>query len=178
MRQATRDLIEEIGTINWFSNCGAFTSPVISSPEIAVLGTLSEARRRYKSKKWERMTGVISNRTAHFVWGSGLPAEEINRRSYEAAGDHITQPIVERKGAIWTYLEYDPNLAWKVQLDLRMILSEIEFADIVRPLFAYPIVYPYYKSGFLPCGWEGPPISTHWQGRSPEDLPSGKLCVF
>jgi hypothetical protein len=58
--------------------------------------------------------------------------------------------------------------------DIKLILLEIHFQDIVKPIFYLPHLDPWYAAGHFPCGWDGDEFPEQWDGV----IRGGQLIVF
>jgi hypothetical protein len=47
------------------------------------------------------------------------------------------------------------NIKDSVSWDIMGLCLEIEYSDIVNPIFFIPHLDPWYASGHFPCGWDG-----------------------
>jgi hypothetical protein len=47
------------------------------------------------------------------------------------------------------------NIKNSISWDIMFMCLEIEFSDIVNPIFSIPYLDPWYASGHFPCGWDG-----------------------
>lgn len=72
-----------------------------------------------------------------------------------------------------------PRVAKLIQDSIRWYLMhiclEVEYEDIVKPMFYLPLIDPWLQRGHFPCGWIGQEFPDGWDGRV---LPKGKLVVF
>ncbi len=165
--------INELSKVKWFSNCGKLSEKEYK--DISVLKSWAEAKRIYKTKKWEKFITATSNRTVDILWEQGLREDELNKR-----GDEVLECVeyVLKEFSLFETVGADDSLKWKIELDLRVMLTEVNTSELVPPLFGLPVVWPWYKQGNLPCGWDGKMISEDWNGNSYKELPEGKLRVL
>ncbi|MBK8036243.1 MAG: hypothetical protein IPK22_03790 [Verrucomicrobiaceae bacterium] len=177
MRHDTEQLIEELAAL------GPLTLEY-QSPSVTLSSTLysqlSEPRipANCFSGQWSRWDGhrlMLSNRLSY----------NLAQASYErlTSWNSFVTGIHPRVSEIATQLATkitDPKtneITNSICQDLMDMCCEVEFADLVPPLFALPRVLPVYQAGRLPIDWEGPEIDTYW-ASSAKELPQGKIvCV-
>lgn len=166
-----QSLVDEIATLDWFCNCGS----ELNCGDISRVKDWNEAKRYYSTKKWEKMIIAVSNRRGDILWEQGLRETELNK-----LGDEVLSCVcfILKTFPVFKSAPVDDLLKWKVELDLRIICSEINALYLVHPLFGIPHVWDWYRVGRLPCGWDGAMIREDWEGNGPDDLPSGCVRVL
>jgi hypothetical protein len=63
------------------------------------------------------------------------------------------------------------------ELILLACFAEIEFSDVLAPVFFAPMIYPVLQAGHYPCGWDGNPLANNFAPTSDADFSEGTLCV-
>ena len=66
------------------------------------------------------------------------------------------------------------NIMDCISWDLMGIFLELEYSDIVDPIFFIPMLEPWYEAGYFPCGWNGDEFPDDWDGV----IRGGQLVVF
>ena len=78
------------------------------------------------------------------------------------------------------------NVRNSVSWDIMFLCMEVEYSDIVDPIFSIPHLDSWYSAGHFPCGWDGDEFAHDFETESHtvffdgwKDLSShGKLIVF
>jgi hypothetical protein len=172
MRDESRKLLEEIRELQLFSHLGepfSFGLPQVQS--------WSDALRSCATLKWESVTLMCNNRSAGCVneidWHRAQtwnPTCEIVCPKVIA----IANAAVERVAATRRVTDAFRN---SVRWDLQAMVLEMEFADILPPVFHYSRLLPIYRAGHFPCGWTGPKLDTDWSS-SRKPVPHGEILVY
>ena len=174
MKNETKKVLESFYEIDWFAKCGT-----CDDPSVSIVKTEAQAKKYYSARKWENFKNAISNRRAEKFWAR-IPYEredevnEVHRKLSEVADEFSGG----NRDLLFKNYPEDPAISRMLKFDIRSILTDVEIRDEVQPIFGYPILYTWYKRGFMPCGWDGKMISQDWEGDSFEDLPRGKIRVF
>lgn len=173
MQEMTRRFIEDLSRIDWFKNVGKLD-------EGGVFGvhSLAEAKKYCSTNKWINFTTTIGNRYCQKLWSLNV----MTSKEHNHVADEINSTIFKLfKGGtkkMFGSLVSDPDLCRNIRGDIQGVAFEIEYSQNVRPLFFYPVVWPWYQRGHLICGWDGKMISRGWAGNGPEDLPEGRVRVY
>lgn len=174
MRRETEILIEELAS--WLPLTLKHESPsnaLSSSLYVPVGGEgIPGCYFRGQWSRWDGHRLMLSNRLSH----------DLAQTSYErlAGWNSFVTCIHPRVSEIATQLALhitDPRtseITQSICQDLMDACCEVEFADLVTPLFAVPKVLPVYRAGRLPVDWDGPTIDTNWSS-SGEELPKGRI---
>ncbi len=178
MKKETEEILEGFYEIDWFENCGT-----CDDPDMAPVQNLHKAEKFYNSIYWANERTRIMNRFRELYWPQIRPEEEEEknkefRRDRFAVGK-FTGRIGDSSFKNLPGLKDPVRTRKTLQSDLTAIICEIDSKDIVEPIFFYPVLYPWYMKGFMPCGREAKEmIPEHWTGSSFKDLPEWKLRVF
>lgn len=178
MKDDVKKLINSWYDIDWFGRCGT-----CEDSSVVVVSSPQDAERFYTDLTWENQKNSIFNRYCELLWASYGPTDERRgKREDNRIHKAIRRFLSERGEGIFQNLTdfRDPRLAqFSLELDLRGILAEVCSQELVKPMFYYPVLYPWYKRGYMPCGRVGKEaIPEDWSGTSIEDLPPGRLRVF
>ena len=93
--------------------------------------------------------------------------------SIEAIGDALRPALGQIPSS-----RVNPVTRFSLQPLLVSCCAELEFSDVLEPVFFYPMVFPVLCAGHYPCGWKGAKIPKVWWPTGPVDLPPGKLRVL
>jgi hypothetical protein len=141
--------------------------------EYSFVQSMSDARRLAESREWERtFTNIYSG---IFIRALQPTLRELGRSmadTKEQIHAALAPAIKAVRLAGWSEIPRFPFEGLLTQC-----CAELEFSDILQPVFFYPRLFPVLCAGHFPCGWEGDPIPASWTPRCPEDLPKGKLMV-
>lgn len=173
MKTSTYDILQRLSESNLFMSCGG------DPPEDCIRSNnISEAVKSYCSRSWENFRNEIWNRHSEMVWEScGQQDEVLDAVSIEIE-KFVADKLTDLKGSFERLEGENDKIARSLRYDLLNIAFEVEYAELIDPIFSYRYLYPVYQSGFLPCGWVGESMSKNWQGSSHQDLPQGRLEVY
>jgi hypothetical protein len=172
MRDESRKLVEEIRELPLFSRLGEPCT--LGLPQV---GSWSEALRSCATLKWGNVSLMANNRSAgrmqELDWHRAEtwnPTCEIVRPQVDAIADEA----VGRVAATRRVTDAFRNC---LSCNLAAMVLELEFADVLPPVFHYPRLLPIYRAGHFPCGWTGPKLDTYWSAtRKP--IPRGQILVY
>jgi hypothetical protein len=174
MRHETETLIEELASLLPLNPKHDSPSSALSSSLYTPVGGegIPDCYFCGQWSRWDSHRIMLSNRLSF----------ELAQKSYErlTSWNFFVTCIHPRVSEIATHLALnitDPRtkeITHSICQDLMDACCEVEFADLVTPLFAVPIVLPVYRACRLPVGWDGPEIDTHW-ASSRQELPKGKI---
>jgi hypothetical protein len=172
MRDESRKLLEEIRELQLFSRFGE-PCP-LGLPQVR---SWSEALRSCATLKWESVTLMSNNRSAGHMheldWHRAQtwnPTCEVVRPQVDAIADEAVRRVATTRRVIDAFRNC-------VRWDLQAMVLEMEFADILPPVFHFPRLLPIYRAGHFPCGWTGPKLDTYWSS-SRKPMPHGDILVY
>ena len=170
MRHQTSQKLREIMGYRMFQAVGQ----PIAGEEVIPLKSWAEAAKHCGSKAvWERCQLMTRNALSRMArqrnWEHASHWNEIVEEIKTTTHPWLTTvcPPLESEEAT---VAIRNSVAW----DTLMICMEVEFSDILPPLFYVPHLDPWYQRGHFPCGWEGAKFPDGWNGV----MPQGKLVVF
>jgi hypothetical protein len=172
MRDESQKLLEEIRELQLFSHLGEPCS--LGLPQVR---SWSEALRSCATLKWESVTLMSNNRSAgcmHEIdWHRAQtwnPTCEVVRPQVDAIADVAVQRVATTRHVTDAFRNC-------VRWDLQAMVLEMEFADVLPPVFHYPRLFPIYRVGHFPCGWTGPKLDTYWSS-SRKPMPHGEILFY
>ncbi len=65
------------------------------------------------------------------------------------------------------------DIKGSVSWDIMFLCLEVEYADVVNPVFYIPHLDPWYASGHFPCGWDGDQFDHDFENRDETILFNG-----
>ncbi|HSH93794.1 MAG TPA: hypothetical protein VK968_06585 [Roseimicrobium sp.] len=145
----------------------------LESGRYALVDSWEDARHAAEGEDWDRFITDVHN--GIFIQSlqprlKRLGITMANER--EAIGTALAPAVRDVRLAGWSEIPRFP-----FEMLLHDCCSEIEFRDVLEPVFFFPLVFPVLVSGHFPCGWEGESIPHGWNPHGPEDLPKGRLMV-
>ena len=174
MRHETEQLIEELAALRPLTLVYHSPSPALSS---SLYRPLSGSRIPADcfSGKWSSWDGhrlMLSNRLSY----------KLALASYErlTSWNPFVTVIHPRMTEMATQLAVNitdsraQEITNSICQDLMDMCCEVEFADLVPPLFAVPRLLPVYQAERLPVDWDGPKIDEIWSS-STKELPQGHI---
>jgi hypothetical protein len=138
------------------------------------IGSWKEAAKHCKSRMWDGCLMMASNALSTFAhqrdWDRG---HEWNTLATEIRPEIVSwlEPTI---APIVTQHHLPKIVVDSLRWYLMHICFEVEYEDIVEPLFYLPLIDPWLQRGHFPCGWVGEEFPDGWNGV----LPEGKLVVF
>ena len=169
MREETRRLIQGLSEVPWFKHVGKDVDG-----SVVQVRSWKDAIRTCASIEWRSVQIQVNNLLA-------IKVSEADYDRFRLFNDVVTEieefifPLVQQ---IAEPILKEQNLPKRfiesVILDVSEICLEVEYSDIVSPIFFYSRVMPWYGAGHFPCGWDGPMITESWEGP----VPNGKVIVF
>jgi hypothetical protein len=172
MRDESLKLLEEIGELPLFPHLGepcALGLPLVRS--------WSEALRSCATLKWESVTLMAKNRSAGLMhkldWHRAQtwnPTCEVVRPQVDSIADEAVRRVASERRVTDAFRNC-------VRWDLQAMVLEMEFADVLPPVFHYPRLLPIYRAGHFPCGWSGPKLDTYWSS-SQKPMPNGEILIY
>jgi hypothetical protein len=172
MRDESRKLLVEIRELPLFSHLG---EPC--TMDVRQVRSWSEALRSCATIKWESVTLMANNRSAgrmhELDWHRAQtwnPTCEMVRPQVDAIADEALRRVATTRRVTDAFRNC-------VRWDLQAMVLEMEFADVLPPVFHYPRLFPIYCAGHFPCGWTGPRLDTYWSS-SRKPMPHGQILVY
>lgn len=172
MRDESSKLLEEIRELPLFARLGE-PCPL----DLPQVRSWSEALRSCATSKWESVTLMAKNRSAarmdQLDWHRAQtwnPTCEIVRPQVVAIADEALRSVASTRRVTDAFRNC-------VHWDLLAMVLEVEFADVLSPVFHYPRLFPVYRAGHFPCGWTGPKLDTYWSS-SRKPMPHGQILVY
>jgi hypothetical protein len=169
MHRRTLEKLSRLKNYPLFVKCGV---PVPDAP--LQVGSWTEATRHCKSRTWDGCLMMAHNALLTLA----------HQRQWER-GNEWNDLVTEIRSQVVDWL--NPQLASVIQEQrlptpvvdsvrwyLMHICLEVEYQDVVPPLFYLPLIDPWLQRGHFPCGWVGDEFPDGWEGV----LPQGKLVVF
>lgn len=174
MRHETEQQIAKLAALRPLTLGYHSPSPALSSPHYRPLSGPRIPADCF-SGKWSRWDGhrlMLSNRLSY----------KLALASYErlTSWNPFVTDLHPRMTEIATQLAINitdsraHEITNSICQDLMDMCGEVEFADLVPPLFALPRLLPIYQAGRLPVDWEGPAIDEIWSS-SAKELPQGQI---
>jgi hypothetical protein len=162
----TSDIITELESIQWFNNCGKKFEKSINF-KVKVLGSWDEVIQKYTDPYWEEVSdeekGILTTHLAnkypqkyHGKWNKLV--KEI-KQVVEKIIDPQVVDLIQRNNLNPSLLDC---VRWDILHALIVIIYERERC---RPPVFFKQLYEIYKSGHLPCGWDG-------------EWPEGQLTIY
>lgn len=155
MKSKVQQKLDQIFSYPFFESVG---KPLPSS--VGTVQNWTQASKTCGFLKWRNNTLMASNALQHAIEkqypkpGIGERMQEWNplcedlRPAILAFVDSLLPKIpVKDKGL--------KNIRDSLSWDIMSICFEIEYNDIVDPIFFVPHSDPWYASGHFPCGWDG-----------------------
>lgn len=173
MRAETKDFLDNLLKVPWFSNLG---EPVTENA--TPVKSLREAKKMGTARKWENFKLAPMNRLSDLLWDRDDITVDETDEIAESVNRAVFAIFEDQPEKVFGELILDEDIRCIVLADVQVAAFEVEYSHLIKPLFNLPILWPWYERGHLPCGWDGKMISEDWAGNGPEDLPEGRLRVF
>ena len=159
MKPRVKQKLDQIFSYPFFESVGKPLPPTVSSVK-----TWAQAAKSCGFLKWgnnqlmarNALQGQIESRypedrVNHFFWHRFQEwnpiVQEVRPVIHAFTDDLLTKIPIKDKGL--------KNIRNSVSWDMMFICLEIEYSDIVNPIFSLPYLDPWYASGHFPCGWDG-----------------------
>ena len=172
MRDEARTLLEEIRALPLFSRLGEPCT--LGFPQVR---SWSEALRSCSTVKWGSVGLMSKNRSSESVRERDWDRSETWNPTCAVVRPQVMAIADEAVGRVATVRQVNDAFRGCVRWDFLAMVLEMEFADILPPVFHYPCLLPIYRAGHFPCGWTGPKLDTYWSA-SKEPMPRGEILIY
>lgn len=159
MKEDTKDLLEKLRHVKWFSSVG-----LKDSIEAEVLNSWKKAFTSGTSRRWDDFTDERSDDYRVELRAASLERFEQWNDTVRLVRPHVQSLVEEKVKESFETITYPENFVNTVRWDILFALMEQEFSDVL-PLGFYTKLAEWYLRGHFPCGWLG-------------DYPDGKLIVY
>jgi len=169
MKKCTNEKLIQIINYRLLANVG---QPV---PDAVVqVDSWPEAIKHCQSRMWDGCLMMARNALCRFAhqadWYRGHEWNNIAREMRPLVDAWLQTSFVPIASKLNLPKVVGDMLSWYAM----HVCFEVEYQDIVKPLFYLPLIDPWLQRGHFPCGWVGEEFPDGWNGV----LPQGKLVVF
>lgn len=168
MKDATQEVIKTLNASNITRGGG-----VLELSRYCIVKEWSEAKNYAESEAWDRFFGEVYNGV--FIRSVQPKLKRIGGVMgdiQEEIHSALSPAIRAVREAHWSEIPLFPFEGLLTQC-----CAEVEFSNILEPVFFFPLLFPVLVAGHFPCGWDGDPVPENWLPNGPQDLPKGRLMV-
>jgi hypothetical protein len=165
----TTQKLTELDSFAWFTKVGQ----PFDGNSLLIRGW-QEAVESSSSEIWSSVQHQVKNHMADEVARKNYARFEEWNVVAEKIRKVITVIFNKRIDPVVKQFRLKSDFRDSVTWDMLMICMETEFTDVIPPMFAVPRLLPIYAAGHFPCGWEGPILTTDWNG----ELGNWRLAVY